>query len=306
MQDSMAHPQVSASVEMPSWKTITAWTCAILLAVLFLVAGVWKTTDPFGASARLAQAKAPSWIALPGAVLLGTGEVFAGLLLLIPRFRRWGALLTGLMLVFFMIWVGYFYQDLKGEECQCFPWLKRAVGPGFFIGDAIMLLFAALAYLWSKPSESLRTAAMILAGTGVFAAASYGVAHTQNSGVKAPESVMVDGKKTALDLGKVFLYFYDPECSHCDEAAKRMATHKWKEVKIIGVPTRMPQFGLDFMQSTKLNAPNTSDLEILKKTFPFGDPPFGVALENGRQKTSTPIFDKTEPEQTLRKLGFIE
>jgi uncharacterized membrane protein YphA (DoxX/SURF4 family) len=302
----MAHPHVGASVDTPSWKNITVWTCAILLAALFLVAGIWKTTDPFGASARLAQARAPGWIALPGAVLLGTGEVFCGVLLLIPRFRRWGALLTGLMLVFFMIWVGYFYNELRGEECQCFPFIKRAVGPGFFIGDGVMMLFAWLAYVWSKPSENLRTAAMILAGVAVFSAASYGVAHTQNSGVKAPESIMVDGKKTPLDLGRVFLYFYDPECSHCDEAAKHMATHKWKDVKIIGVPTRMPQFGQDFMQSTKLNAPNTSDFELLKKTFPFGDPPFGVALENGRQKTSVAIFDKSEPEQTLRKLGYIE
>ena len=28
---------------------------------------------------------------------------------------------------------------LQSKVPDCFPWLKRAVGPGFFVGDAIML-----------------------------------------------------------------------------------------------------------------------------------------------------------------------
>ncbi|MCC6340574.1 MAG: DoxX family protein [Bryobacterales bacterium] len=303
----MAHPGLAAPVDLPSWKTITATVCAILLALLFLVAGVWKTTDPFGASARLAQAKVPGDLSLAAAVLLGAGELFSAVLLLIPRFRRWGAWLTGLMLVAFMLYIGYFYNELRGEECQCFPWLKRSVGPGFFIGDGLMLLLAALAGLWSKPSGTLRGAAMILAGIAAFSAASYGLALSQNSGVKAPDLITVDGKPTSLAAGKVFLYFYDPECGHCDAAARQMAKHKWKEdTRIIGIATRQPQFAADFMRDTKLKAGNSTDLALLKKTFPFGDPPYGVLLENGRQKAALPIFDGKEPEQTLRKLGFIE
>ncbi|MCC6368038.1 MAG: DoxX family protein [Bryobacterales bacterium] len=303
----MAHPSLAAPVDLPSWKTITATVCAILLALLFLVAGVWKTTDPFGASARLAQAKVPGDLSLPAAVLLGAGELFSAILLLIPRFRRWGALLTGLMLVAFMIYIGYFYNELRGEECRCFPWLKRSVGPGFFIGDGLMLLLAVLAGLWSKPAGTLRGAAMILAGIAVVSAASYGVALSQNSGTKAPDLITVDGKPTSLAAGKVFLFFYDPECGHCDAAAKQMAKHTWKEdTRIIGIATRQPQFAADFMRDTKLRAANSSDLALLKKTFPFGDPPYGILLENGRQKAALPIFDDHEPEQTLRKLGFIE
>ncbi len=45
-----------------------------------------------------------------------------------PRFRRWGAWLTGLLLVAFMLYIGYYYNVLRGAECSCFPWLKRAVG----------------------------------------------------------------------------------------------------------------------------------------------------------------------------------
>ncbi|MBI4902270.1 MAG: DoxX family protein [Acidobacteria bacterium] len=302
----MAHPRFAAEVDLPAWKNGAALVCAVLLAALFLVSGLWKTTDPYSAAARLAQAKVPGDLSIPGAVVLGTIEVFAAVLLLMPRFRRWGAWLTGMMLVFFMAYVGFFYNELRGEECSCFPWIKRAVGPGFFIGDLGMLALAGIAGWWARPSVNMRTAGMILAGISVFAAASFGMAMRQNSGTKAPDYATVDGKKTPLTLGKVMLYFYDPECLHCDEAARRMATHNWKDTTIVAIPTRMPQFAGDFLKSTKLPAGTSNDYELLKKTFPFGDPPYGVALENGRQKAALPIFDKKEPEAELRRLGFIQ
>src|SRR6185369_15650407 len=96
----------------------------------------------------------------------------------------------------------------------------------------------------------------------------------------------VDGKRTALNLGRVMLFFYDPECLHCDEAAKIMSKHNWKDTKVIAIPTRVPQFAAEFLKSTKLQAGTSNDLELLKKTFSFGDPPYGVALENGRQKAA--------------------
>src|SRR5262245_37722304 len=95
MEDSIAHPRFAAEVELPSWKNSIAFVSALLLAALFLVAGLWKTTDPYGAGAKLAQAKVPGDLSIPGAVALGTLEVFAAVLLLMPRFRRWGAILTG-------------------------------------------------------------------------------------------------------------------------------------------------------------------------------------------------------------------
>lgn len=306
MQDSMAHPRLGAGVDLPAWKSVLSVAFAVLLALLFIAAGVWKTTDPFGWAARLAQAKFPGSLSVPAAMLLGIGELFSAALLLIPRFRRWGAWLTGLMLVVFMLYVGYWYDALRGEDCSCFPWIKRTIGPGFFAGDGVMLLMAVIAGLWARPSEGLRGAAMILGAIAVFAGVSLGVAMTQNSGAKAPEFITVDGKQTSLASGRVFLYFYDPECAHCDEAARRMSKWNWKDTRVIGIPTRQPQFAVEFMQTTGLKGGNSLDLALLKSAFPFGDPPYGVALENGRQKASLQIFDKREPEETLRKLGSIE
>jgi hypothetical protein len=86
-----------------------------------------------------------------------------------------------------------------------------------------------------------------------------------------------------------------------------MGKHTWKpDVKIVGLPTRVQQFGQYFMESTGLKGVNSLDHESLKKLFPHGDPPYGVVLEHGRMKTGLQRFDEAEPEATLRKNGFID
>jgi hypothetical protein len=243
-------------------------------------------------------------LSLAAALLLGIVETFAAVLILVPRFRRWGAWLISLLLIVFMIFIAVNYNALHGEECQCFPWLKRAVGPGFFVGDGIMLGLALLAGVWSKRSENLRSAALVLGAVVVFALLSYGVAATHNSGVKSPDSAMVDGKPYSLQQGRVFVYFFNPECTHCLDAARRMAKLNWGETRIVGVATEQPQFAQNFMQTTGLKGVVSTDVALLRKTFPFGDPPAGVAIENGREKAALTQFEGDEPAATLKKLGF--
>ena len=64
-----------------------------------------------------------------------------------------------------MLGIGYFYHALVGQECSCFPIIKRTVGPGFFVGDGIMLLLALAAFFWSRPVLRFRVPLMAL---GVF------------------------------------------------------------------------------------------------------------------------------------------
>lgn len=294
-----------APVELPSWKSWCGAGAAVLLAILFIVSGVWKVSDPLAAAVRMAQAKVPNILSLPAAVGFGIAEAFSGVLLLVPRFRRWGAWLAGLMLVAFIIYIGVLYSDLRGDDCNCFPWVKRAVGPAFFVGDAIMLALAALAGWWARPSHGLRSASIILGAVCVFAFASLGMHLTRQFGVQAPETVMVDGKAFPLREGRVFLFFFNPECSHCDHSARELAKLNWGETKVVGVVTQLPQFGPEFMRDTGLKGVVTADVDILKSTFSFVDVPFGVALESGRQRASFPNVDPGPAAETLRKLGFV-
>jgi len=290
----------------PAWKTAASWVCAVLLAAIFLVAGVWKLSDPLATEQRMMQALIPPALALATALGAGIAETFCGLLVLVPRWRRWGALLCGLMLVAFMVYIGAHYSRLIGEDCSCFPWLKRAVGPGFFISDALMLLLAVGAWFWSRPSESLQKALVAFGVVTVFAGAVYGVTVSKRSGVVAPATIMVDGQTFNLRQGRAFVFFFDPECAHCDQAARAMAKMTWKRVRLVAVPTTQQQWGEAFVRETKFPAGLSKDDKALRAVFSFTDPPYGVALEGGRQLQAFTYMDEKEAESGLRKLGFIE
>ncbi|MCU1329679.1 MAG: DoxX family protein [Bryobacterales bacterium] len=304
----MATEALSAGGERKGWQSALSWIAAILISAVFLVAGLWKATDPIGAGVRLAQARVPEFLSVPAAVGFGIAETFAAVLLLIPRFRRWGSIITSLMLVAFMVFIGIHYKELQGAECSCFPWVKRAVGPGFFIGDGIMLLLAILAGWWARQSEGLRPAAVILGAVAVFAVVSYGVSATRHTGTKAPNTITAeDGTKIALSEGKVFIYFFNPQCMHCLEAGRKLAAMNWGDTRFVGVATENPQFGGWFLGKAGLTGkgPLTKDLDVLRKLFPFDLPPAAVALENGYQKAMLLQFDDPEPAATLKKIGFI-
>lgn len=302
----MAHPSEGAPVStFGGWKAIVSHVAAVLAGVLFVIAGIWKITDPFSASVRLNQALVPGNFSLALAVLLGIAETFSGILVLVPRFRRWGAILVGFLLIVFVIYIGANYSALAGEECNCFPWVRRAVGPAFFIGDGIMLLLAIAAGVWARKSESVRSAALVLLAIAVFAGVSLGVSATRQSMLKAPALITAGGKKVALRDGRAFIYFFDPECAHCDLAARTMAGYRWTDVRIIAVATVQPQFGAEFLRDTRFPALLSTDLPELRKAFPFTSTPYAIALESGRVKKEFPYFDQSEPGTTLRKLGFV-
>jgi len=307
MDDSIAQSgEMLAPFELAGWKTWLGAIAALLTSLLFFSAGLWKITDAPGWAVKLAQLKVPQGLSVPGTVVLGILETFSAVLLLVPRFRRWGAGLSAFLLVVFMIYVGVNYNALLGADCSCFPWLKRAVGPGFFVGDAAMLGCALLAGLWSKRSENMRGAVLILAAVSVFSLVSYGVAATRNNGLKAPDSVTVDGKPFSLQEGKILIFFFNPECTHCLDAARRMSKYNWADARIVAVPTEQPQFAPNFMRKTQLPGVVSLDTALLRKTFSFVDAPSGVALENGRQKAAISQFEGEEPEVTLKKLGFVK
>ncbi len=264
-------------------------------------------TDPFTWARMVEDLRVPYQLSLPFTLVLAISETLAGALILVPRFRRWGSWLATLLLVVFMVYIGINYSALLGKECSCFPWVKRTIGPGFFAGDAAMLLAALIAGWWSRPSVGLRNAAILLALIGVATASSFGLATTRLSGTKAPEVITVDGQPFSLQKGRIFLFFYDPQCGHCDAAARHMSKYNWKgDVTVIGVPTQQKQWAGAFLTDTGLKAKTSLDLDLLKKTFPFGDPPYGVVIENGRERAPVPHYDLPEPSETLKKLGLIE
>src|SRR5512140_1785934 len=75
MDDSITHPgQPAVFWTAPGWKSAASTGAALLLALLFVVAGVWKITEPFSAAQRMAQAKVPADLSLLAACMFGVAE----------------------------------------------------------------------------------------------------------------------------------------------------------------------------------------------------------------------------------------
>jgi uncharacterized membrane protein YphA (DoxX/SURF4 family) len=296
-----------SSFDLPAWKTVAGHVAAVIVALIFLTAGIFKIVAPFQVQQLFEQLLIPAQFSMPLVLTLGVVETLAGVLVLIPRYRRWGALLGSALLLAFMIYIGARYYSLVGRDCSCFPWVKRAVGPAFFWEDAAMLAAGVVAALFSRKPAGLRAPAMVLAGLIVFSGASFGYNTAQQSGIQVPASITVDGKPYNLREGRVFLWFYDPQCSHCEEAARHMATYKWKsDVTVIGLPTNQPQWAESFLHDTKFSARTSLDTDQMRKLFTFNYPPYGVSIDRGRVKGIVSHYDAPQPEAELRGLGLIE
>jgi uncharacterized membrane protein YphA (DoxX/SURF4 family) len=293
-------------VELPAWKARAGWFAAVLLAALFFSSGLWKILDTEAWAQRITELALPGSLAVPLALAVGTAETLGAVLVLVPRFRRWGAILIGLLLVAFMGYFAIHYTALRGADCSCFPWAKRVVGPEFFLGDLAMLVLALVAGWWARPSGGVRAILAIAGAIAAFALVTYGVNEARQSGVKAPASILVDGRAYSLAHDKYLLFFFNPACSHCFESAQRMAKLDWGQTRIVAIPVEMPQFAAQFLTDTGLKAVVTSDFDLLSRTFGYTAYPFAVAIDNGREKTALRRFDSTEPAATLRRLGFVK
>ena len=90
MDASTAAGPLSPALEMPPWKTAAGHVAALLLAVIFVASGTWKALDPLKWSRFLEEFLVPAAFSIPFTLLLATSEMFGGVLILVPRFRRCG------------------------------------------------------------------------------------------------------------------------------------------------------------------------------------------------------------------------
>ena len=322
MASSTTVSPLAGSVEMPGWKSLLSHAGALVVAFLFICAGVYKAIDPYKFANLAKNLLVPYNLTLPLALLLAVAETTAGVMILVPRFRRWGAILAGFLLLAFMTYIGWNYKALIGRDCSCFPVLtlpfgisidmRRSVGPGFFYSDLAFMAAAAIAGIWAKRSQGLRTAAVILGAVAVFTAVSYGSAYSKLTGLKAPDSITVDGQPMSLQQGRVFLFFYDPECGTCFAVGKSMAPLKFKaDITLVGVPTVRPQEAASWVKDTGFQIKTSTDAAKLREIFKFDNPPYGALIERGRATgvIMPTQFNEDDPSKhiaLLKQMGVIE
>lgn len=303
--DSSVHETAPASPA--SWIRHLGAAAALLMVVPWLVAGIYKLTIVSEFQLMLTQILVPVSLSLVGAVLVIMGDLTAGVLLLIPSWRRLGGIFSSLLLVIFMGYFAVNYETLRGADCSCFPWVERAVGPEFFWSDGVMLVLSIVAAWLAPPLKKIRAAGLAVAGITAVTLAALAVDKLgPRPLIEAPAVVTVDDQEFSLREGKVFVYFFNPMCMHCLDAGIVLAQHSW-QAPFVGVPTEEKDLAIGFIEDTGLKDVRlTMDLDVLKEAFPFKDPPYAVAIEDGRLKEPFPFFEEPELGEKLRELGFVE
>jgi len=290
-----------------SWKKHVGTAAALLMAIPWLVAGIYKLTIVSEFQLMLTQILVPISLSLVGAMAVIMGDLTAGVMLVVPSWRRLGGIFSSVLLIIFMGYFAINYETLKGADCSCFPWVERAVGPVFFWSDGAMLALSVLAAWWAAPFTKIRGAAIAVAGIVAVSLVALGVDKLgPQLDMTVPAAVAVGDEQISLHEGKVFVYFFNPMCTHCLDAGTAMAKHTW-QAPFVGVPTEEEDLAIGFVEDSGLkDVKLTPDIEVLKEAFPFQDTPYAVAIENGQMKERFQFFEEPELGEKLRELGFVK
>src|SRR5437667_2732700 len=98
----------------------------LLLAVVFLVAGLAKLADLAGSRQALRDFGVPARLANPFGVLLPLAELAVVVALLLPISAWWGGLGSLILLLLFVAGIGYNLAQGRQPECHCFGQLHSS------------------------------------------------------------------------------------------------------------------------------------------------------------------------------------
>lgn len=199
---------------------------AIILGVIFLLAGTLKVADPWSFLGSLPAYGIPTALRLPITLGMPTIEVVLGVMLLAGWRTRLASLFSAVVLASFAGVIAYGYAAGTLQECGCFgPMLKRTP-PQALAQDAAFIAMAVLGMLWAPATKLEMTGFRVgtLATVAVFSVAMIGGtlwSDTQSLDERLAAAEPVVGSNLpsleSLDLRNrdVFLYLFHPDCSHC-------------------------------------------------------------------------------------------
>lgn len=124
-------------------SAIAAFIGRLMLAALFVLAGIPKIIDPSGAAAMLESANLPGSLAMP----TGIFEVVAGLLLALGFMSR----LVSILLAGFTLLTVFFFHNQFGDPMQAAQALKNIA-----VAGGLLMVFAYGNMRWSYDNMRAR------------------------------------------------------------------------------------------------------------------------------------------------------
>ncbi|TMD44130.1 MAG: redoxin domain-containing protein [Chloroflexi bacterium] len=128
----------------------------LLLALVFLVAGLAKLADLAGSQQALRDFGVPARLANPFGVLLPLAELAIALVLLLPVSAWWGALGALALLLLFVVGIGSNLAHGRQPDCHCFGQLHSApAGWPTFVRNLVLAALAAVVVVFGWSSSQL-------------------------------------------------------------------------------------------------------------------------------------------------------
>src|SRR5215469_15513786 len=131
-------------------------TARVLLAAIFLVAGLAKLADLAGSQQALRDFGVPVKLVMPLGVLLPLAELAVAVALLLPATAWWGALGALALLLLFVGGIGSNLARGQHPECHCFGQLHSApVGWPTLIRNLVLAAVAGVVVVFGWSTSEL-------------------------------------------------------------------------------------------------------------------------------------------------------
>jgi peroxiredoxin/uncharacterized membrane protein YphA (DoxX/SURF4 family) len=130
----------------------------LILAVVFVVAGIAKLLDPGGSRKALTGFGLPAAFAAPGGILLPLAELIIGVLLLPRATAQWAAIGALTLLIIFVAAIGYNLARGRTPDCHCFGQIySEPVGVSTLVRNGVLAVIAGFLLIggWNGPGPSV-------------------------------------------------------------------------------------------------------------------------------------------------------
>ncbi len=116
----------------------------LILAAVFVVSGISKLLDLSGSQAAMRSFGVPERMTRAGGIVLPIAELVIAVLLIPVATAAWGALLALILLLVFVVSIGYNLSRGRKFDCHCFGQLTTSeIGPSTLVRNAVLAVLAA-------------------------------------------------------------------------------------------------------------------------------------------------------------------
>jgi uncharacterized membrane protein YphA (DoxX/SURF4 family)/peroxiredoxin len=217
---------------------IVLWV-RLLLAGVFVVAGISKLVDRGGVRGMLLEFGSPARFVTPVAWVLVSCELGVGAALLFGRSARIGGSAALVLLIAFAAAVGIAVSRGRRPECRWFGRL-RASEVGWSTVARNALLATGAAFVVADGHDVVIDAALAVLAGGLWIALALSESRPTRAGAGAPELSLVDGAGQTWSLGSLLgevspllLVFSNPQCGACQELMPALV--RWQRDHLDGV-----------------------------------------------------------------------